>query len=133
MFIATSIAIIGLGVEILIEEGFYMSLSGEGYFPKKDWFDALPGSKTQHEDVIASDVDAREESGILLTDAEASAADAALELYAASFGISDANASRPDQVGDLAMPVSEARQRVEAEVGPSVVAEVVEFPDQQAA
>lgn len=104
-----------------------MSLSGEGYFPKKDWFDALPGSKTQHEDIIASDADAREEGDITLQFVSNEAADDMLAMYV------DAAAVSPFEDSELTMPVSEARQRIEAEVGPSVVAEVVEFPDQQAA
>ena len=113
-----------------------MALSGEGYFPRKDWFDALPSSKTQHEDIIASDEDAHNEGDISLVFEGAKgavAADDILEMYAASFGISDENAVRAENAGELAMPVSAAFRRVEAEVGPSVVAEVVEHPDQRAA
>lgn len=113
-----------------------MALSGEGYFPRKDWFDALPGSKTQHKDIIESDEDARdpqENGDILLYPASDEAADAVLAMYAESFGISDENAARAEDVGELAMPVSEALRRVEAEVGIPAVAEVVDFPDQRAA
>lgn len=110
-----------------------MSLSGEGYFPRKDWFDALPGSKTQHEDVIQSDADAHEEGDISLQPATARAADDILQMYADSFGISDENALRAEDAGELAMPVSEALRRVEAEAGIPAVAEVVDFPDQRAA
>lgn len=113
-----------------------MALSGEGYFPRKDWFDALPGSKTQHKDIIESDEDARdpqENGDILLHTASDEAADAVLAMYAESFGISDENAARAEDAGELAMPVSEALRRVETGIGSSVVAEVVEHPGQQAA
>lgn len=110
-----------------------MALSSEGYFPRKDWFDALPGSKTQHEDIIQSDKDAHDEGDISLYFGSDKAADAVLAMYAESFGISDENAVRAEDAGELAMPASEALRRVETEIGSSVVAEAVDYPDQHAA
>jgi hypothetical protein len=104
-----------------------MSLSSEGYFPKRDWLARMPGSKTQHEDIIESDADAREEVDLSLNFDSDAAADAMLAMYV------DAAAVSPVEGSELTMPVSEALRRVEAEVGSSVVAEVFELPDQRAA
>lgn len=113
-----------------------MSLSSEGYFPRKNWFDALPGSKTQHKDIIESDEDILnplENGDISLYFGSNEAADKVLAMYAESFGISDANAPSAEDAGELAMPASEALRRFEAEVGASAVAETVDYPGQEAA
>ncbi len=110
-----------------------MSLSSEGYFPRRDWLASMPGSKTQHEDVIASDADAHDNDLVAYDftgSTEAAYAEALDQAYAESH---QAGAQR----SELTMPVSEAHRRIAEEhpaaLGAPAVSEAVEFPDQQAA
>ena len=108
-----------------------MALSGEGYFPKRDWLARMPGSKTEHEDVIDSNADAKEE-GVKLHFQFGSVADDIEAMYAAALDNAYVGV-HGGQNPELTMPVSEALRRLEEEVGVTAVAAEIELPGEQAA
>lgn len=98
-----------------------MRLTTDGIKENLDWFDRLPGSQTQHPDVIASDEDAREGDISLYSYADL---DTAMEVqYAmATAGYSPSEAEMLD-----------LQERFPLLYGAPALAETVELDEQIAA